>query len=80
MNVVERVQQVIQTAGKGVVIVFQIVLALAELCNFFQLRQSRGDHQDRQSAEGKVVAADADGKMLLLSRKGQKQDRPQIAH
>ncbi len=80
LNVRQGVQQVVQTAGEGPVILLQVVLPLAELGDFLQLRQRGGHHQHRQASEGKVVAAHPDGKMLLLPGEAEEEDGPQVAH
>ncbi len=80
LNLAERVQKAVQTAGEGPVIFFQIVLAFTELGDFLHLGQGCRNHQESHAAEGKILAACPDNKMLLLPRKDHKEYRPQIAH
>ncbi len=80
LNVRQRVQQIVQAAGEGPVVLLQIVLALAELGNLLQLGQGGGHHQHRHTPEGKVVAANPDGEVPLLPGQTEKEDGPQVAH
>ena len=80
LNVAEGIQQLVQTAGQGPVVLLQVVLPLAELGDLLQLGQGGGHHHHGQAAEGKGIAAHADGEMLLLPGEAEKQHRPQVAH
>ena len=79
-HVAQGVQQHIQTVGQLVVVVLQIVLALAQLGDLLQLAQGGGHHQEGHAAEGEVLGPHPDGEVPLLPGEGQEQHRPQVAH
>ncbi len=71
LDIAECVQQTVDAAGEGPVVLLQVLFPLAELGNLLQLGQGGGHHQHRQAAEGEILAAHPDGKVPLLPRQSQ---------
>ncbi len=80
LDVRQGVQKLVEAAGEGPVVLLQVVLPLAELGDLLQLGQGGGHHQYRQAAEGEIVAAHPDGKVLLFPGEAEEENRPQVAH
>ena len=70
----EHIQAVIQL----LVIVLDAVLVIRKAREHIKLRERRRNHQIGHASERKVLRADADGKVVLLSRKTYEEYCPEV--